>query len=58
MTPGKLSDTKAPALKPRRRRIKEAQAVEVEPDAWERFEKAVGQLAPPKKPAPKAKAES
>ncbi len=34
---------------PKRRRVKEALAVEVEPDAWERFEKAVGKIAPPRK---------
>jgi len=39
--------------KPKRRRIKEAMSVEVESDAWERFEKAVGKIAPPKKPKAK-----
>jgi len=31
------------------RKMKEAQAVETEPDAWERFEKAIHKIAPPKK---------
>jgi len=47
------------AKKPaKRRHVKEAMAVEVEPDAWERFEKAVGKIAPPKRPPPKSVAES
>jgi hypothetical protein len=39
------------AKKPRK--MKEAQAVETEPDAWERFEKAVHKVAPPKRPVPR-----
>lgn len=53
-----MSQSKMIAKPAKRRRVKEALAVEVEPDAWERFEKAVGKIAPPKTPAPKAKAES
>jgi hypothetical protein len=29
--------------------MKEAKAIETEPDAWERFEKAIHTIAPPKK---------
>ncbi len=29
-------------------RRKEAKAVETEPDAWERFEKTIGKIVPPK----------
>jgi hypothetical protein len=36
------------AKKPRK--LKEAQAVETEPDAWERFENAIHKVAPPKRP--------
>lgn len=36
--------------KAKRRRVKDAMAVEVESDAWERFEKAVGKIAPPRQP--------
>lgn len=34
--------------------MKEAKAVETEPDAWERFEKAVDTIAPPKPKGEKA----
>lgn len=33
----------------KRRKLKEAGAVETEPDAWERFERAVHKIAPPKR---------
>lgn len=42
---GALSDTKPK----KRRKLKEAEAVELEPDAWERFEEAVHKVAPPKR---------
>ncbi len=32
---------------------KEAEAVETEPDAWERFEKTIGKIVPPKRREPK-----
>jgi len=35
------------------RKMKEAQAVETEPDAWERFQSAIKTVAPPKKPKDK-----
>ncbi len=28
--------------------------IETEPDAWERFEKTIGKIVPPKRPKPKA----
>jgi hypothetical protein len=40
-----------PRKKPVKR--KEAQAVETEPDAWDRFTGAVNKIVPPKKPKPK-----
>ena len=33
---------------------KEAEAVETEPDAWERFEKTIGKIVPPKRHKPKS----
>lgn len=39
--------------KPKRVKHKEAEAVETEPDAWERFTKAMRKVAPPKRPKPK-----
>lgn len=36
----------------RRVKRKEAEAVETEPDAWERFTKATRKVAPPKRPKP------
>jgi len=36
----------------KRRKMKEAQAVETHPDAWERFESAVRQIVPPKRGKP------
>lgn len=40
-----MADTKPK----KRRKLKEAKAVETEPDAWERFESAVYKIAPPKR---------
>lgn len=37
----------------KRRKLKEAEAIEIEPDAWERFEEAVHKLAPPRRPTKK-----
>jgi len=39
---------KAPKKKPATKR-----KIETEPDAWERFEKAIHKIAPPKKPKAK-----
>ncbi len=40
--------------KPKRgRKLKEAEAVETEPDAWDRFEKTIDKIVPPKRPEPK-----
>lgn len=45
--------------KPTSKRVKrkEAEAVETEPDAWDRFTQAVDKIVPPKKPKPKEKDE-
>lgn len=40
-----MADTKPK----KRRKLKEAEAVETEPDAWERFKAAVHKIAPPKR---------
>jgi len=37
----------------KRTKRKEMEAVETEPDAWDRFTKAVGKIVPPKQPKPK-----
>ena len=44
---------KKPTKKPIMR--KKAEAVETEPDAWERFEKAIGKIVPPKPHKAKSK---
>jgi hypothetical protein len=44
------------AKRPPKKRVKrkEIEAVELKPDAWDQFEKAMDKVAPPKKPKPKA----
>jgi hypothetical protein len=42
-----MEDAKRVTKKPRK--MKEAKAIETEPDAWERFEKAIHTIVPPKK---------
>jgi hypothetical protein len=32
--------------------------IETEPDAWERFEKTIGKIVPPKRPKPKVGGET
>ena len=41
--------TQGTEKKPKRRKMKEAEAIETEPDAWERFEKTIGKIVPPKR---------
>ncbi|MEE9217119.1 MAG: hypothetical protein V3U32_06750 [Anaerolineales bacterium] len=41
----------SPAKKKTKR--KKLEAVETVPDAWERFEKTIGKILPPKRPKPK-----
>jgi hypothetical protein len=38
------------AKKPKKPKPEE---IETEPDAWERFEKTIGKIVPPKRPKPK-----
>lgn len=48
-----------PERKPKKHRVqrKKAAAIDVAPDAWERFEAAVGKIAPPKTPKTKEKSD-
>jgi hypothetical protein len=41
-----------PANPKKRVKREEIEAVELKPDAWDQFEKAVDKIAPPKKPKP------